>query len=95
MVEISNSPVVVTLFSQRLDQASGVASISRGHAIADLLPQILPTLATAAGAKQVVVELVVAGSVGTIKDGRGSSLVTVSPARTPEPFEIWQAVQPG
>ena len=67
MIKIANSPVVVTLLSQRFDKASRVACICRRHAIADSFPQILATLAAAAGTEEIVVELVVAGRIRAVK----------------------------
>ena len=76
MIQISHSPVVVTFRLERLDQASRIALIGACHAIADLLPQILSSLATTAGSEQIVIELVIASGVGTIEDRRRSSLQT-------------------
>lgn len=76
MVEVSHSPIVVALCLERLDEASRVALIGPCHAVADLLPQILSALATAARSKQVVIELVVACGIGTIEYSRRSSFET-------------------
>ena len=73
MVQILYSPVVMALLSERLDQASVVASICRCHTIADLFPQILPALPTTARTKQIVVQLIVSCCLCSVKDSHGGS----------------------
>lgn len=76
VVEITGGEVVVALLSEALDETSRVASISVCHAIAHLLPSVRPTLATAAGAEEIVVQLVVACRFRTIKDSHRGALQT-------------------
>lgn len=67
VVKVLDSVVVFVLLPQFLDQTSGVARISRCHAIAHLSPHVLPSLATAAAKEKIVIDLVVCGGLRSIE----------------------------
>lgn len=68
VVQVACREVVMTLLTQALDQACRVAGVCVGHAVANLLPAILSSLATTTRSEQVVVQLIIACSLGTIED---------------------------
>lgn len=74
MVQIASRKVIMALLPQALDQAGRVASVRVGHAIADLLPAVRSSLATATRAEQIVVQLIITSSLCAIKDGHGCTL---------------------
>lgn len=69
VIQVYGGVVIMAFFAQVFDQASRVAGVGRGLAVTNLLPEILTSLATAATSKKVVIHLVVASSVGTVKHG--------------------------
>lgn len=60
----------MSLVSQILDQTRRVASVGRRLTVADLLPQRLAALTAATASEEIVVQLVVASSIRTVKDSR-------------------------
>ena len=73
VVQLLSSCVVMTLFPQVFDQTCRIARVRRRLAVADLLPEVLPTLAATTAPEEVVVHLVIARRIRTIKySGRGS-----------------------
>jgi len=66
--------VVVALLPQVLDQTCRVAGVGVGLAVTDLLPPVRATLTTATGGEEIVVQLVVAGRLSTIKNRHGCPL---------------------
>ena len=68
-VNFLGSIVVAVLVLQRLDNAGRIALEGRSLAVTDLMPGVLPALATATAEEQVVVDFVVCGGLGTVEDG--------------------------
>ena len=72
-IQVLGGVVVAVLLSQSLDEAGGVAGIRGSLAIANLFPEVLPTLATAATEEKIVINLIIGCGICTVKDGgRGS-----------------------
>ena len=76
VVEILGGIVVPVLLFKGSNEAGGVACVCRGLTVADLAPQKLAALTAAAAEEEIVVDLVVGGSIGTVEHGRRGSLET-------------------
>lgn len=74
VVEILGCIVVAVLLAQSCDQTSRVAGVGLGLTVANLSPQILAALPTAAAEKEVVVNFIVGGRLGSVKHGRRGAL---------------------
>jgi hypothetical protein len=68
VVQVASGKVIVALLAEALDEAGRVAGIGVCHAVTDLLPAISSALTATARSEQVIVQLVVARGLGTIKD---------------------------
>lgn len=73
-IQVQRGTVVSILVAQLLHQARLIAGVHGRRAVADLPPQIIPALATAAAEEEVVVDLVVDLSSATVVDGARRAL---------------------
>jgi hypothetical protein len=69
VVQVLGSVVVAVLLAQCSNETGRVAGVGRRLTVADLSPQILPTLTAAAAEEQVVIDLVICSRLGPIKHG--------------------------
>ena len=70
MVEVPRSPVVAVLVFESFGYAGAVAGVAGSHTVASLQPAETATLTAAAREEKIVVQLVVVGCFGAIKDSR-------------------------
>lgn len=68
-IKLEGGFVIPVLLSESLDKAGLVAGVGRGHAVADLVPEVLATLTATAAEEEIIVHFVVGRSLGTIKHG--------------------------
>lgn len=69
MVQIQGSIVVAILLAQSGDKTGRVARVGSRLAVANLAPQILAALSTAAAEEEVVIDFVVGGGLRAVKHG--------------------------